>query len=259
MTELGRFGRYQQALEKHVAAVAGEGVEVVLHGLRPGTYGSIPPAEVLRYPYAFHALLSQVIEHVQQAEREGYDAVAIASYTEPFVREARSVVDIPVASMAESTLLTGCSVARKSALITVSEDIVVMAERIIAASALERRVATVLALDPAVNEPQLLVAFDTPAPVLDSFHATARRAIAAHADVIIPAEGVLNELLVAQGVRDIDGVPVMDSVGVVLLHAEMLAKLHRRTGLHPGRRWDHPKPPPDLLDELRSRGGGSAS
>lgn len=57
---------------------------------------------------------------------------------------------------------------------------------------------------------------------------------------------MLNELLFAAGLREVDGVCVMDCVGVTLLYAELLAKLHARTGLHPGRRWEYPKPPPDI-------------
>ena len=77
--------------------------------------------------------------------------------------------------------------------------------------------------------------------------------------MIIPAEGVIAELLVAQGVTEIEGVCVMDSVGAVVLHAQMLAALRARTGLHPGRRWHYPKPPTELLRQLDERGPGAAT
>jgi hypothetical protein len=89
-----------------------------------------------------------------------------------------------------------------------------------------------------------------PDVVLAAVRRAVDEAIAAGADVIIPAEGVIAELLVAQGVTEIEGVCVMDSVGAVVLHAQMLATLRSRTGLHPGRRWHFPKPPNELLQQL---------
>lgn len=250
MNELDRYPVYREALQAHVNRVADPGTEVVLHGLEPGTYGSAAPAEVLVFPGLFHRILSQILPAFEQAEADGFDAIAIGSYSEPFVREARSLLDIPVASMAESTLLTGCSVARLSGLVSISSDVAWMARNIVTANRLEDRVAGVWTVDPAVNESQLARAFDEPDDVLASVRNAARAAIAAGADVIIPAEGVINELLVAEKITEIDGVCVMDAVGVVVLHAEMMAKLSSRTGLHAGRRWHYPKPSAEVLQQL---------
>jgi hypothetical protein len=88
-----------------------------------------------------------------------------------------------------------------------------------------------------------------------SFEATARRAIAEGADVIIPAEGVFNELLFAHGVQRIDGVSVMDCVGVTFLYAEMLVNLRRATGLEVGRRWEYSRPPEPVIAHVRRAAG----
>ena len=250
MNELDRYPVYRETLQAHLDRVCDPDTEVVLHGLVPGTYGSAAPAEVLVYPVLFHRVLGQVLELFQRAQDEGFDAIAIGSYTEPFVREARSMLDIPVASMAESTLLTGCSVARRSGLVTISSEVAWMVDTIVAANRLEDRVAGVWTIEPAVNEAELARAFTEPERVLASFATAARAAIAAGADVLIPAEGVINELLVARGVTEIDGVCVMDAVGVAVLHARLLATLAARTGLHAGRRWHYPKPPARVLDQL---------
>ena len=50
-----------------------------------------------------------MIENAIKAEREGYDAFVLGSFSEPFLREIRSAVDIPVASVVESSVLVGCS------------------------------------------------------------------------------------------------------------------------------------------------------
>lgn len=250
MNEIDGYPVYKDALQAHVDRVAGEGTEVVLHGVAPGTYGSAAPAQVLVHPALFHRVASQVLDLVEQAEAEGFDAVAVGSWSEPFLRACRSAVDIPVASMAESTLLTGCTVARLSGLVTISSDVAWMARQIVRENGLEARVAGVWTITPDVTEADLAAAFDDPDAVLASFTSAAREAVAAGADVIIPAEGVINELLVAQGVVEVDGAAVLDAVGTVVLHARMLADLRSRTGLTAGRRWHHRRPSERLVREL---------
>ncbi|SHL05878.1 Asp/Glu/hydantoin racemase [Pseudonocardia thermophila] len=244
MTDVDTYPTYRAALEAHARRVLGPESSVAVHGVAPGTYAGQPPVTVLKYPYSYHVLLEQVIGNVLRAQAEGFDAVVLGSYSEPFLREARCAVEIPIASMAEATLLVGCSVAARAALISVTDDIAYMAERLVDKHHLRDRVACVRRVDPPVNEQELLAMFADPAEFVELFTAQARAVIAERADVIIPAEGVLNELLVEGGLQEVDGVCVMDCVGVSLLYAEMLVKLHRHTGLHPGRRWEYPLAPP---------------
>lgn len=70
---------------------------------------------------------------------------------------------------------------------------------------------------------------------IDSFIGQARSLIRFGVDVIIPAEGVLNTVLVHNKVSEVDGVPVLDSYGALLGMAQMLVGLRQRTGLRVGR------------------------
>jgi Asp/Glu/hydantoin racemase len=222
MAELDSLPVYREALAAHLPRLLPPEArtEVVLHGLPSGTYpAEAAPIDVLIHPYAYHLTMNRVLENVVQAEREGFDAVALGSYSEPLLREARSIVSIPVASMAESTLLVGCSVARYLAIVTVSAEVARMTERLVAGHGLQGRVRGVYVLDPPVNEHAIARALDEPGPLLASFHQTARRGIAEGADLVIPAEGVFNEVLVTHQVRRIGEVPVPDAPEFVgLLH-----------------------------------------
>lgn len=258
MTELDGFPVYRDALLAHLPAVLPpeNGTEVVLHGLPPGTYPKgVAPIDVLIHPYAYHLTMGRVLEHVVQAEREGFDAVALGSYSEPLLHEARSIVSIPVASMAEATLLVGCSVAKYSAIVTVTAEVARMAEALVAKHGLQQRVRGVYVLDPPLNEHAIARAFSNPAELIEGFTQTARRAIADGADLVIPAEGVFTELLFANDVQRIDDVSVMDCIGVTFLYAEMLVNLRRRTGLEVGRRWEYSRPSPDVVKHVRARAG----
>lgn len=79
----------------------------------------------------------------------------------------------------------------------------------------------------------------------------ARRMVAAGCDVIIPAEGVVNTVLVRNRVHAIDDTPVLDSYGSVLAFAEMLVRLRQRSGLSVGRQGRYAQPPEPLVWHLR--------
>jgi Asp/Glu/hydantoin racemase len=250
MASLESLGAYGRALEARLPSLVSPGTEVVIHGVPAGSYAGKAPAEVLRYPYAKYLIHDQALGFVAQAERDGFDAVAFATFAEPVLQQARSIVDIPVASMVEASLLVGCSMARRMALITLApENRVRLAEQV-EKHGLQQRVSGIYPLDPPITEFALAAAFTEPASVVEAFAQTARRAIADGADLIIPAEGVFTEVLAAQQISRIDGAAVMDCVAVVLAYTEMLVALRRRTGLGVGRRWDHAQPPADLMDQL---------
>jgi hypothetical protein len=118
------------------------------------------------------------------------------------------------------------------------------------AHGLAARVLRVQSIDPPLDEPALAVGFEEPGPVIDSFRRAARLAIADGADVVIPAEGMLAELLYVNGVKEIDAVPVLDVFGVTWAYAAMLARLRERTGLQVGRKWHYRRDDPEFVREL---------
>jgi allantoin racemase len=105
----------------------------------------------------------------------------------------------------------------------------------------------VASMEPALDEPALARAYADPAPVIASFTATAERLVARGADVIIPAEGVLAELLMRHGVREIAGAPVMDVFAVTWTYALMQIRLWSKTGLRVGRSWHHRRDDPAIV------------
>lgn len=255
MTVLEDYGFYAETIGRHARAVVAADTEVVLHGLRPGSYGGLAPAEVLKHAYPYHVILNQALENCFQAQLEGYDAVALASYSEPFLRQARALVDIPVASLAESTLLVGCSMARYMGLITITSEVVRMTRHIVHKHGLDERVSGIYTLDPPIDELGLGEAFRDPAAFIASFERTASKAIDDGADLIIPAEGIFTELLWTNGVRRVGQVSVMDALGTLFMYAELLVNLRRRTGLEVGRRWEYSRPDADTLQRVRRTAG----
>jgi Asp/Glu/hydantoin racemase len=251
MAPIGQLGRYVAALNAHAAAACSPGVEVTLSGAGAAAYATRTPQELLRFPYAKHVLGQEAIDHALRAEREGFDAFILGSFSEPFLLEIRSLLEIPVVSMPEAALLLSCSLAERIGLVALGPGAALRLRRTAARHGLEGRVSGIHTFAKPWDEAELEAAFDDPAALIAAFEETASQAVAAGADVVIPAEGVLNEVVFANGVRRIGGATVMDCVGAALLQAEMLVAAHQRLGIGVGRRWSYPRPPADILDELR--------
>jgi Asp/Glu/hydantoin racemase len=250
MTPLDHLAHYRAALQEHAARICSPGVEVSVNGVSPRLYKDRTPADVLKYPYAKLVAQQEVIDICRKAEAGGFDAVILGSFSEPFLAEIRSVLDIPVVSMAESALLVACSLAEQFALITLAPPNVKRVKALVRRHGFEGRVAAVLPLSNAVNEGQLDAALTTPKAVADDFSSVAARAVEAGVDVVVPAEGVLNLVVHRSGITTIGGATILDSVATSLLYAELLVNLRRRVGNGVGRRWAYAKPPPDLLADL---------
>lgn len=240
--EIASYHSYRQALEAHFALAAPE-VEVALHGVPEGTWGGLSPSQVMHAPYANHKILSDVLfEQLRRAEREGFDAFVLGSFTEPWLRELRSLTDLPVVSTAEAAVHVACSVAHQFALVTMNVENEWFQRVNMQARRLDGRISGIYVVRPEATEREIDSLFTDPSAYLARFAEVARSAIAQCADAIIPSEGLVATVVARSGLKEIDGVPIVDPIAAAVLYAEMLAKLHRRTGLRPGRRWHYAKP-----------------
>jgi hypothetical protein len=110
----------------------------------------------------------------------------------------------------------------------------------------------IFALTKERDEADVNAAFLAPDEIISEFKTAARLAIAAGADLVIPSEGLLSELLYENGVNTVDGATVLDSVGAALLKTEMLVNAKRRLGMGVSRSGAYAKAPDELLTQLRS-------
>jgi len=227
ITALDGLGAYRAALARRLPGLVRPGTEVVLHGLPAACYGERPPAEVLRDPGRREQLHALFLAEVCRAQDEGFDAVACMTFAEPHLAEARRRLSIPVVSTLESSLRAGCAQAARLGLVTLGPGSVARLGEKVAGHGRGERVAGIFPLEPAMDEVRLLNGFEEPGPVVAAFAAAARAAIAAGADAVIPAEGVLGEVLAAAGVRRVDAARVIDGAAVTLADAERLVRRHR--------------------------------
>lgn len=236
VNELSRIEAYKRGIEAHAGAFLGSEASVHVHGLPEGTYGALSPSDALGNAYTYHRVLSPLVEMAVEAERQGYDAFVMGSFSEPFLREMRTAVDIPVVSLTEAALLTGCSLGSQIGLISNAPNVAYMTRLSVAKHHLEARVLEVTSLTPGMDEYELIAARDNPAALIEAFTRTARDLIARGADVIVPAEGVMAEIFARQGLKRIDDAAVVDVFAAAWSHALSLVRLSR-AGIGTSRAW----------------------
>lgn len=252
-TDLTVMPLYRKTIAEHARAVMGQDAAVSVHGLRPGTYTEgCAPIDAIKHRYVAAVQELQVCDAALVAEREGFDALALGCFFDPGLRAARSLVDIPIAGLGESCALVACSLARKFGLVTLCEDQSADYGDMMLAHGLERRFAGAVALDPPIDEFSLEADEQAARAIEERFDQACAAVVARGAEIIIPADGVLNEFLVRRRRLTARGdVPVMDSLGALFQHAAFLVRLARTTGTRVSRHQFYAKPSRAMVEHVR--------
>ncbi|MBV6304777.1 aspartate/glutamate racemase family protein [Candidimonas humi] len=250
-TVLDHLGAYHDALKSHFARVARPGTEIVLHGMHPGTYRSNYPGSDIRHAALQYIHGLQFMKAAVQAQQEHYDVYAISTLPEPALREIRGLVDIPVVAYGESAMLTACMLGRKFGVLVFIDDMNELIAENARGHGLESRFAGAMPVGFSFND--VLKGFEDPSEFIKRFHDAARKLIAAGAEVIIPGEAPMNVLLAQNGVSEIDGVPVLDSLAAWIKQAEAIYDLRALCGTKPCRKgYYHKLPDQDRVNEIFS-------
>ena len=252
-TDLTVMPLYRKTIAEHARAVMGQDAAVSVHGLRPGTYAEgCAPIDAIKYRYVATLNELQICDAALVAEREGFDALALGCFFDPGLRAARSLVDIPVVGLGETCALVACSLARKFGLVTLCEDQSADYTDLMLAYGMERRFAGAVALDPPIDEFALEADEKAARAIEERFDLACAAAVGRGAEIIIPADGVLNEFLVRRRrLAARAGVPVMDSLGALFQHAAFLVRLARTTGTGVSRHQFYARPSQAIVEHVR--------
>jgi allantoin racemase len=249
MTELAGLGGYRDFLVSHAARVLGTEATVQVEGLREGTYHGRTPTSALGNAFVYHRAVDQIIDNAIRAERDGFDAFVIGSFSEPMLREIRSAVDIPVTGILESSMLVSLSLGRRVAPVANAPEISFIVQSAVEKHGLESRVLPCVALDPPMHEAQLMAAAASdPEPLLEAFRRAARNAIVQQgADVIVPAEAVLATVLISRQITHVDDAPVVDVLAIAWRYALMMIRLQQDCGFGTSRAGAFARRDPELV------------
>lgn len=247
-TVLSDLGPYNDALEAHFARVARPGTEIVMHGMQPGTYRSNYPGMDIRHAAFQYIHGMQFMANAVAAQEQGFDVYAISTLPEPALREIRALVDIPVVAYGESAMHTACMLGRKFGVLVFIDDMNELIEQNAHNHGLSSRFAG--AMPVGFTFADVLKGFNDASEMIERFKVAARRLIGQGADVIIPGEAPMNVLLARNGVTEVDGVPVLDSLATWIKQAEAMHDL-RQCGIKACRKgYYHKLPEMDRVKEI---------
>jgi allantoin racemase len=229
-----KWKNYEDDLKSYIQKVARPDTKVDVHGV------SKMATKMTNSDYIQYMHVSEVIDNAFQAEREGYDAFCLGGTLDLGAVYLREVLDIPVAFIAESSFYVACLLARKFSIIAVNGGMLRRQMELVKDNGLVDRCIPGVHMDTTMLE--LVDLFrKNPKSVADMFSESARKVIVQGAGALVPGFGALCSFFGEQGIRDVDSVPIIDAIAVVIKTAEMLVDLHR-TGIKRSRKgiFDYP-------------------
>lgn len=210
---------YEQVQIRHAQKVARPGTTVDVHG------GEVFSTAIDRSVYVESLSVPIAVNNAIKAEKEGYDAFALMCMMDTGFLELKEVVDIPVAFSLESACHVASLLAPKFAFIGHSAHLHQRATEIVKHYGLGEKLVPSGYFTTTMEA--LQDGFKDPEPVLKEVRKVAKRAAEQGADMLISTCGCTNMILVAHGIKEIEGTPVMDSMGVVIKMAELLVDLKK--------------------------------
>lgn len=253
MTRMAAWGGYPAVLRGILEQVREPGTEVHVAGITEiGGVGD-------QYRYLEFLETAEVLKNVQQAVRDGFDAVLIGNIADPGLREAREIADIPVLGLCEAAMHVACMMGGSFGFVTINAKFTPRIVENVARAGLRERFAGAARMDVA-RLTDLGAAFE-PGPaqdaVLAQFNAAARTLEDAGAEVVIAAGGVVMALLAHAGIHATPGgVPILNGITNLVTLGEAAAKLHRLMGgRFTSKKCLYAPPPPELIETFRTHYG----
>ncbi|MBO3093511.1 aspartate/glutamate racemase family protein [Cellulomonas dongxiuzhuiae] len=232
-TVLDDVPHYDAALRRHLAAVARPGTSIDLHGMRPGTYPSDYPGTHIGFSYLSDLHKEQFVQGALDAEAAGYDAYMIATIPDIGFEEIRTLVDMPVVAFGHASVHAAAQLGSKVGIVNFIGALAPQLRRNFEHYRVADLVGPIVQVDARFAD--VMAAYAAPDQLVAAFEDAVRRAAEAGADVVVPGEGPLNVFLADQGVTEVDGIPVVDSLGALVAQAEDRVRAYRRTGVRPAR------------------------
>lgn len=236
-------GSYWDHLGKHLDCVASAETSIDIKGITPHD------------SYA-HSLVEmrcarEAVCNAVEAERSGYDAFVLGHFQDAGLYEARSVVNIPVVSLGEASMLYCCQLAQRIGIVTINPRFVPWFRHQIAKYGLEKRIDGIHAM---TFEPgQILSALGSEkktAEVKSLFIRQAKPLVENGVELILPGGGIPMLLFSGEHEFKIDGAPVVNGIEIVIKMAEIATQMQRASGLGVSRAGEYVQPPPEIIEEF---------
>ena len=243
-TDRAQMSPYIRKVEAHLRKILERGTRF--------TFNSTTPPATTTHALTEYRIGAAFVRGAVEAERQGYDAMAITHFQDAALAEVKSVASIPVLGLGETTLFHACTLGRKLGLITINPTFIPWHEDQVIRYGLQHRVVGVRAVDAKVAD--FINGFSSREDFKKLeilWKAECKVLLDAGADVIVPAGGLPMMLFAAKSGASIDGAPIVNGITLIAKAAEMAVKLRRIAGMAAvSRRSNYAKPPAKALKEF---------
>lgn len=208
---------YQASAARHAQRIVRPGLAVEFHGVST-TYPGVDSLDG-----AIHLVAREMTRNAILAEQRGYAAFVNVTTTDAGHDEIRELTDLPSIFITEATVHLAAQMGGRFGFLTHNSGIRRQMERITARYGLGHCVAEGASLELTYHD--FVKLYADPKAGNEAFAEQARKVIARGARVLIPAGGPLNMFFVDHGLREVDGVPILDILAVAIKAAEQAIAL----------------------------------
>ena len=214
------YESYYELLQKDYELVKRAHTEVVIKDVPTG----LTSPELVTYFGLRQANEREILKTILQAQREGFDAVAGACFSDGAIRAAGNLMDIPVVGPGETSMYLARMMGKSFAIIDSGPASIPGTEHQIdelnmRSSVISYRPVRCLTLDSSTFLNCLGGDYD---PIIENFEEVAQGCVKDGADVLIPGCGLFSPMLSLSKISDVDGAPIIDPMQVSLKFAEMM-------------------------------------
>lgn len=216
------------------------------------TFNTTTPPATTTHALTEFRMAGAFVRGAVEAQRQGYDAMAITHFQDAGLAEVKSVADMPVLGLGETTLFHACTLGRKLGLVTINPTFIPWHEDQVIRYGLQSRVVGVRAVDAKVSDFIDAFADEKAFKKLEPlWKQECRKLLDAGADVIVPAGGLPMMLYGSEVGANLDGAPIINGITLIAKAAETAIKLRRIAGMAAvSRRSNYAKPPEKALREF---------
>jgi Asp/Glu/hydantoin racemase len=187
-----------------------------------------------------------------QGAKEGFDAVINGCYFDPALEAAKQLIDIPVVGSAETSMHIASMMGHQFATVTSDPRFVAgMTEDINRFRMNQNAIGWKPVRPLTLSTAQILECLGGDyEPLIRDFSSVAMGCIEDGAEVVIIGCGLIGPMLTAAGVRNLDGVPIIDPYLVCIKVAEVFAELQKKGLFIVSRKGFHLGTPAEVLEAI---------
>ena len=213
------FKEYTECVKKYAQEIARPDTILEFHGVDE----AIP--ELSAGPAPHSLCVYQSIRNAFRAEREGYDAFVMINALDNGYYEIKQALNIPVAFITETALHIAMMFAPKFAFLAHQGPFLLQIQELAERYGVDKHMIPggYLGTDLA-DLPNI---FRNPNSHVDVVKTVAREIIARGADILVPGAGCVNMFLHNNGIREIDGALVLNTLGCVVKIAELMVDMQK--------------------------------